>query len=132
MTTTRNLEDEVWSAELAYWGYFKAADLASFVACWHDDGVAWAIQPAPTNKEAIRALLAPLLPTIESWEYELKPMSVRVYNNSVGVTIFEAHKHARLVTGAEVTEVTKAIHTWLRTDNGWKIIGGMEAPLAHP
>ncbi len=81
-------------------------------------------------RQPIAEVLAPL--QLECCTFELRPVSVRVYNNSVAIAHYEAHK--RLVTndGAEIAALTKCTHTWMRTAHGWRMIGGMEAPLAHP
>jgi ketosteroid isomerase-like protein len=134
MVATQNLGNDVWSQEVAYWDYLKAADLDHLLSLWHEDGVGWPEQPSPLNIAAARPLFAEVLASLqlESCTFELRPISVRVYNNSVCITHYEAHK--RLVTkdGAEIASHTKCTHTWLRTENGWKMIGGMEAPLARP
>ena len=134
MTGTRNLEDEVWSQELAYYGYFKAGDVDHMLAFWHEDGMGWPEQPAPMNVAAARLPLAQALASLqlESCTFELVPVSVRVYNNSVGVTHCEAHNCYVMKDGAEIVSHTRGAQTWLGTEDGWKIIGGMEASLAHP
>jgi len=132
MTARPNLEDEVWSQEVAYWEYLKAADLDSYLSLWHKDVIGWPNnQASPMNKDGIHQLAAGILAEIqlEPATVELKPMSVRVFNNNVGIAYYEAYTRATTKAGTEIAIQERFTHTWLRTENGWKIIGGMSAPL---
>ena len=82
------------------------------------------------NKGGIHQRVAGLLAAIElkSATVELKPMSVRLYGH-VGVVHYEAHARAQTRTGTAIDDRERYTHTWLRTEQGWKIIGGMSAPL---
>ena len=133
MTARPDLEDEVWSQEVAYWEYRKAADLDSYLSLWHEDVIGWPNnQSSPMNKDGIHQVVAGKLAAIqlETATVELKPMSVRVFNN-VGLAYYEAHTRATTKAGADIATQERFTHTWLRTENGWKIIGGMSAPLSR-
>lgn len=135
MTTKSNLEDEVWNQEVAYWEYIKTADLDSFRSLWHDDVIGWPNnKSSPMNKDGIYQLVAGILASIqpETATIEIKPVSVRVYNNNIGITHYEVHTRATTKAGAEIDTQERFTHTWLRTENDWKIIGGMNAPLPRP
>jgi ketosteroid isomerase-like protein len=132
MTTRSNLEDEVWSQEVAYWDYLKAGDLDSFRSLWHEDVIAWPNnQSSPMNKDGIYQLVVGILAAIqkETATIEIKPISVLVYNNEVGITYYEVHTRAMTTADAEIDTQERFTHTWLKTEDGWKIIGGMSAPL---
>ena len=124
-------EDEVWSQEVAYQRYAETADLDNFISLWHEDGIGWPNnQPAPVNKEGARKHVAEAFDSLQldSLSINIKPLSVRIYGD-IGITYFETHTSVTTKDGIKVSESDRATHTWLRTDKGWKIIGGMEAPL---
>ena len=52
------------------------------------------------------------------------------YTHSLGVAYYEAHISEKDETEIAIHE--RFTHTWLRGSEGWKIIGGMSAPLTHP
>jgi ketosteroid isomerase-like protein len=134
MTTKSSLEDEVWGQEVAYWEYVKAADLDSYLSLWHEEAVGWPNnQLTPMNRSNIYQLVDGALAALDlaTYKVELKRMSVHVVG-SIGITFYETYTQATMKTGAEISTRERMTHTWLRTRNGWKIIGGMSAPLTHP
>ncbi len=131
MTERPNPENELWNYEVAYWRYAEAADLDNFISLWHEDGIGWPNnQPAPVNKEGARKHVAESFNALQldSLSINIKPLSVRIYDD-IGITYFETHTSVTTKDGIKVSESDRATHTWLHTDKGWKIIGGMEAPL---
>lgn len=131
MTTEQNPEDEVWGREEAYWGYARVADVEGFLSLWHEDGIAWySSQALPADKEGFRQHVAQAFASLqsESLGFEPRRLSVRIYGNTA-VTYFELHTGAVTKGGAEFIEQERATHSWLHTDNGWKLISGMQAPL---
>ncbi len=131
MTERPNPENELWKYEVAYWRYAEAADLDNFISLWHEDGIGWPNnQPAPVNKEGARKHVAESFNALQldSLSINIKPLSVRIYDD-IGITYFETHTSVTTKDGIKVSESDRATHTWLHTDKGWKIIGGMEAPL---
>jgi ketosteroid isomerase-like protein len=132
MQGTSDLTDEVWSQEAAYWESLAAADLDAFLSLWHEDCIGWPNnQPVPINKAGLFKMLDTAFESIrfESASYELKPLSVRVIGE-FGFVYYEAHASAETKDGQEIATHEKYTHTWMRTANGWKIIGGMSASLS--
>ena len=130
----QNPKDEVWSHEVTYWEYAEAADLNNFMSLWHEDGIGWPNnQPTPVNREGARQHVAEALDALqlESISIDVKPLSVHIYGD-IGITYFEKRSAVTTKDGIKISERDRATHTWLRTDEGWKIIGGMEAPLTSP
>ena len=79
MALKPNPEDEVWSQEIAYWGYAKVADLDSFISLWHEDGIGWPNnQPTPVNREGARKHVAEAFEALrlDSLSIDIKPLSV--------------------------------------------------------
>ena len=63
----------------------------------------------------------------ESGEVQLKRISVHVQGD-VGIAYLQVHWCATTNAGAEIRFDERVTHPWLRTHEGWKIIGGMSAP----
>jgi len=60
--------------------------------------------------------------------YKLEPLSVREYGKDVVVTLYRATVQSVDRTGTnENTHTSRLIHTWMKTERGWQIIGGMSA-----
>jgi ketosteroid isomerase-like protein len=131
MTVDQNLVDGLWSREVAYWEYAKAADLTSYLSLWHEDVVAWPNnQPSPIDKDSLRQIVDRGLASIQFKSVDLKPLSVRIYGDT-GIVYYEVNSVAITKDGTEIATHERLTHTWLQTQNGWKIIGGMSAPLAR-
>ena len=127
------LRDEVWNQEVAYWEYLRTANLENYMSLWHEDVVGWPNNhEEPTNKEGIHQLMSGLVNALqlESITFDLKPKVVRIFGD-IGVVHYEIHVQGLLKTGSEIAVHERIIHTWLKTDNGWKIISGMSAPLTN-
>jgi len=61
-------------------------------------------------------------------DYRLEPLSVREFSENVVITLYRATVHSRDSTGAnESTHASRLTHTWMKTEKGWRIIGGMSA-----
>jgi ketosteroid isomerase-like protein len=130
MTTNVADEEEVWAGEVAYWDTLKAFDLDRYASLWHESVVGWPHgQPAPIGKSMFVKLaggaMEVLLPG--SGEVQLKRISVHV-QGGVGISYLQVHWCATTNAGAEIRFDERITHTWLRTHEGWKIIGGMSAP----
>src|ERR1700746_3152199 len=61
-------------------------------------------------------------------DYRLKPFSVRQFGGDVVVTLYRSTVRSTDRAGAnESTHAGRLTHTWMKTDKGWRIIGGMSA-----
>jgi ketosteroid isomerase-like protein len=123
---------QVWNQEKAYWEYVKANELEKYRALWRDDFVGWpSISPAPVRKDHITDWIT------ENTSKGLKLQSYSIEQMAIQVTGNVAITHYRIKASwgkGTATETTKAdavriTHTWIRTDNGWQILGGMSAPV---
>lgn len=125
-------EDEVWAGEVAYWESLKAFDLERYASLWHESVVGWPHgQPMPIGKSMFVNLAGGAMATLRpgSGEVQLKRLAVHVHGD-VGITYLQAHWYATTTAGTDVRFDERITHTWLRTDEGWKIVGGMSAPTA--
>lgn len=57
---------------------------------------------------------------------ELKPLSIRVFGN-VGIAQYQAD--IQLMLMRSTSERLRFTRTWIRTEDGWRLIAGMNAPV---
>ena len=130
MPTRSAAEEELWGQELASWDYLKAGNLRGYLSLLHNDVMAWPRHAsAPMNKDAIFQHTLAIISVFQppGVIIELKPLSIRVLDN-VGIAQYQADIHVTLKPSMD--ERLRFTRTWLRTENGWKLIAGMNAPVA--
>jgi ketosteroid isomerase-like protein len=117
-------EREVWEQEEAYWRDLKTHDKRAFLSLWHEQFVGWPrVELAPIQKDQIA-----LQPNMRRrfLEYKLEPLSVREYGDNLVVTFYRCTARSTDENGGdEQTQSTRLTHTWMKTAQGWQIIGGM-------
>ena len=132
MARRRDADDELWAQEVAFFDALKRADLTACLAFFHDDAITWPSGRAdPVTKDGIFQMLVAVLPSVRpgSITVELKRRSVRALTE-IGIVCCEVR--VLLAPGGPTEPVTdKCIHVWARTSEGWKIVGGMGAPLGE-
>lgn len=124
-------EEELWRQEVAAWDLLKAGNLSGHMALMHKDVTAWPRHsPGPLHKDAIFQHMLPRVALYQSpgFTVKLTPLLVRVLGD-VGVVQYRAHIHVPLKQGVE--ESVRFTRTWLRTESGWRLIAGMNAPAAE-
>jgi len=123
---------EVWTAEQNYFRYLQAKDLQKHMALWDDRFVGWPdYKEHPVDKKDIGADIAEEFRSSQSTLPPgtlPTPESINVIGN-VAVTYYfwpDPDKSSPFVY--------RITHTWLKTANGWRIIGGLscEAPRKPP
>jgi len=122
-------EKEVWDQEESYWHALQVDDRESFLQLWDERFMGWPrYDSAPADKDGIRHEFAPGTGSRgKVLDYKLEPLSVREYGKEVVITFYRA-KVTRGRANREVeTRTSRLTHTWMKTDQGWKIIGGMSA-----
>lgn len=115
----------VWAGEETYWELAEHGDVESLMALVHEDFLGW----PDTEESAITH--DDLRPIIEEWvadpdedfSYELTPLGVAL-NEDTGVAY---HRATEYRSGDENTY--RMTHTWAETADGWKILGGLSAPV---
>ena len=91
--------------------------------------MAWPFnQLVPINKDDLHQAAADILASFQPESIEIKPqrMSVQAYGD-IGIVYHEITLTAVTKAGADITFHRKMTHTWLRTENGWKINGVVQA-----
>jgi len=124
-------DKEVWALEKAYWHYVQTDDLNSYRSLWHANFLGWPyVSPEPLGKDHITDWLTAYKKNGDTLNsYDVEQLSIQVTGDLVTTTY---RMHARWLnrSGANKTEVTRIIHTWLRDKDGsWHIISGMSAPV---
>jgi len=122
---------EVWSGEEAYWQFVNSGDGESYLTLWHEDFVGWPCDSATTKDydDLKRSVTNwPQNIDVQAQTTTITPEGI-VVDNGFAITYLTATTVWSDETGEEKSEMTKLVHTWKRTDAGWKIIGGMCGPL---
>ena len=121
-------EQAVWKLEHSYWEYVKAQDVEKYKELWHDNFLGWpSYSPQPVRKDQIPDWFkryntrGVVLKT-----YDLKLAGSQATGNLVVVHYLVTAVWAKK-DGSEQTETRRISHTWLRSEKGWLIIGGMSA-----
>jgi ketosteroid isomerase-like protein len=126
-------EKEVWAQEEVYWRSLKADDRETYLRLWDERFVGWPrFEAAPAGKEKIRQDYAPgTTVRAKLVDYKLEPLSVRAYGNDMVIAFYRAILR-RERNGQAETSRSRLTHTWMRTDHGWQIVGGMSADDNQP
>ena len=123
-------EQAGWKLESAYWEDVKALDLERYKDLWHTDFVGWpSVNSQPARKDHITDWIA--LHTDKGakmqW-YSLQPAASQATENIV-ITHYWLTSLWADKAGHGEPSTQRVTHTWIKTAEGWKIIGGMSAPV---
>jgi len=122
-------EMEVWNMEKAYWEYVKNRDLDGYMTLWHPNFMGWpSIWKRPSNRESLSRLVSVWFASINpgSISVELIRYSVKIYGN-VAIVYYLCNRSSENLQGVKESTSSRYIHTWMKQDGKWKIIGGMSA-----
>ncbi|GAC1653480.1 MAG: hypothetical protein NVS9B15_14160 [Acidobacteriaceae bacterium] len=120
-----DVERTVWEKEEANWRFVQTKDRDAYVGLWDDRFVGWPrLEPEPIHKNTSFGSLEGR----KLLDYQLEPVSVREYGDSVVITFYRVTIHSTDQTGADERTIgARLTHTWMKTPQGWQIIGGMSA-----
>ena len=118
-------ERAVWEEEETYWRLLKAENRQQYLDLWDDRFVGWPrFETEPIRKDRITRFMTER----RVLDYKLEPLSVREYGKDVVIALYRATVHGVDTAGTnENTRTSRLIHTWMKTEKGWQIIGGMSA-----
>jgi ketosteroid isomerase-like protein len=122
-------EQEVWAQEETYWRSLKSEDRETYLRLWDERFIGWPrYEGVPAGKDKIRQDYTPGA-TVRGKlvDYKLEPLSVRSYANDVVITFYRATINRSKPNGEVESRTSRLTHTWMKTDQGWRIIGGMSA-----
>ncbi len=131
MASSALVDNAVWAREETYWESLNSADMETYASLWHDAAIGWPNNvPAPMNKEAILKLIGAVVAGLEvgSGKITLTRQAIQVIGD-VAIVHSEASGHARTKTGHDFSFKERIVHTWLRYQEEWKLLGGMAAPV---
>ena len=123
-------ENAVWKLENAYWEYVKALDMDHYKGLWHENFVGWPYSSSqPARKDHITDWIKARTDkgTTLAW-FELKPAESQATDNIV-VTAYWLTELWAVKAGHGEPFTQRITHTWIKTANGWQIIGGMSASV---
>ena len=126
-------EDEAWKLESDYWKYVQAADLEKYKQLWHPNFVGWpSVSAVPVRKEKITDWITEHTKNNEhlQWYHIVEAASQKTENVVIThywITFFWVNKE-----GSGEPSTARITHTWIKTDTGWQIVGGMSAPATMP
>jgi ketosteroid isomerase-like protein len=118
--------EQVWSAEEAYWRYVQSRDWQRYMDLWSDDFVGWPIiNDHPIHKTDISLQIQ------SGWlsrviGYELQRESVATYGPTV-IAFYRVKIRLHNADHSESTSTSRIMHTWMKKDDVWQIVGGMSA-----
>jgi ketosteroid isomerase-like protein len=124
-------QQEVWAGEEAYWSYVANRDVDGFMTLWDERFIGWPCDASVSeNYEDLRSVVPDWFGDIaaDGNETTIEPEAV-IVDEQFAITYVAATTITANETGAAKAESIKIVHTWRRTDDGWKIIGGMCGPL---
>ena len=124
----------VWQGEVNYWKYVNGRDHVGYMTLWYPDFRGW-----PCNS-AHPADISGLSKWSEEWfaqktaagEVTVPEVEAVVVDGDFAITYLSATTDWTDKDGTRKSKLEKFVHTWKSTDKGWKIIGGMCAPLERP
>ena len=123
-------EKAVWAMEETYWKTLESSDLQGYVNLWHKDFLGWPRdRDLPVGKDGIEEGTRRKMAEGRVVSHEILSKAVRVVG-TIGITQYAVRAVRVSTQGDTATFVSRVTHTWVRTGNTWKIVGGMSAPFA--
>lgn len=125
------LQQAVWQGEVDYWKHVNARDLKSYLTLWHPDFTGWPCGAAgPANLEGLGRMAEKWFADMTSAGQVTTPqVEAVVVDDGFAITYLSARTTWTGADGGQRSKLEKFVHSWKATDHGWKIIGGMCAPL---
>jgi hypothetical protein len=116
----------------------EAGDVERYLTLWHDRFVGWPCgSDHPSGKSTIGDWVKRIRDEKMRYRYSLTQEGtvelgdvIVVYYQTPMVSMYPDGRVEGQVNGLD--QPRKITHTWSRTASGWKIIGGMCAPVATP
>lgn len=122
-------DQTLWNLERAYWHYVQDNDLAAYSNLWHKDFLGWpSVSAAPVRKDHIADWITSQ--TAKGLVFKagkFAPAEIHV-TGDVAVVCYWITFEWLDKDGAGAAHTLRIMHTWLRTGDDWRIIGGMSMP----
>ena len=125
----REVEEEIWALEEAYFTYHQAANHGRILPMWHDQFLGWPdLEPRPADKKAVTRRLERRYAEPASWTFTIERAGIQVVGN-VAINFYTYHFLTKDDAGNEQKQSRRVTHTWIKEDSQWKILGGMSKQL---
>jgi ketosteroid isomerase-like protein len=121
---SRDLEDHIWALEDAYVIAYKNADHESILALMHERFLGWPdSEEMPTAYHQVPGFLEEKYGAPGTWSFEIDRAGISIHDD-VAITHYAFSVSASDADSSQA-QTTRITHTWIREDDGWKILGGM-------
>jgi ketosteroid isomerase-like protein len=122
-------EQTLWNLERAYWRYVQDNDLSAYSDLWHKDFLGWpSVSAAPVRKDHITDWITSQTGKGLAFKtVDLKPAEIHVTGDIAVVYYWITFKWLDK-DGGGAAHTLRIMHTWLKTGDDWRIIGGMSMP----
>ena len=120
-----NVEEEIWSLEEDYISYFGEANHDAILSLYHSQFLGWPdSRNHPLGKISAAKFLEKNFPEPTQSVFKINREGIRIVN---GVVITHYLLNVSWIddAGVEQKSESRIIHTWLKEDSKWKILGGM-------
>jgi ketosteroid isomerase-like protein len=122
-------EETLWTLERAYWRYVENNDLAAYSNLWHQNFLGWPwVSAVPVHKDHITDWITSQ--TSQGLIFKsvtFKPAAIQVTGDVASVCYWITLKWLDK-EGNGAPHTIRITHTWLKTGEDWRIIGGMSMP----
>ncbi|KKM70995.1 hypothetical protein LCGC14_1435090 [marine sediment metagenome] len=114
-------QKEIWNLEKKYWASIKNADVKTYKNLLHDNLISWRSRMSePENKPyEMEHNFKVVAYTLKS--YEIEPLAIQLFDNVAIVCYYYKF------TGTKRSDSGRVIHTWMKQNDTWYLIGLMEA-----
>ena len=123
-------EKAVWKLETTYWEDVKTLNLDHYKTLWHENVIGW---PYVNSQPARIDHIADWITRYTDKGLQLQWFSInQAASQSTGdLVVTHFWVTARWVDkdGHGEPSTSRITHTWIKTDKGWQIIGGMSSPI---
>jgi len=120
-TEEKSAAAEIWTLEQAYWEFNRDAKHEQIIGLWHDRFLGWPDgEPRPIDKEKGTRFVHKNYEKPASYSFQIEPTGIRVLGN---VAVNHYTVSMKWENGRK--QSMRITHTWVREEDGWKILGGM-------
>ena len=118
--TQHKIEEQIWALEEVYIANHRDGNIDGIIPIWHDKFLGWPDNlPHPANKKGVIKYTKQRITFPGSWDFKIERKGIQIYGNIV-VNHYLLHISGR---------TTRVIHTWVKENTQWKILGGMSNRL---
>lgn len=127
MTAT---EREAWQTVETATECLARKDFEAFFAHFHPDFVGWAsLRAAPVPLETRRKWVPFMYASVQIVEYEVQPLSVRIYDDRVAICHYLSFKAKKRGDGSMQLEKEKWSDVLLKSGDRWLVISDSGGPV---